>query len=80
MKQDSQEMFALCSAVFLSESIAHGFQTLTDHATLFYQMSTPHAPEFASGVRWQDAAFEIEWPIVDLIMSERDLVFTDSTE
>ena len=67
-------------AVFLPEGIAHGFQTLTDHATLFYQMSTPHAPEAASGVRWNDAAFQIEWPIADPIVCERDLAFPDFTE
>ena len=38
-------------AVFLPEGIAHGFQTLTDDATLFYQMNAPHAPESARGVR-----------------------------
>ena len=67
-------------ALFLPEGIAHGFQTLTDDATLFYQMSTPYAPEAASGVRWNDAAFQIEWPIADLIVGERDLAFPDFTE
>jgi dTDP-4-dehydrorhamnose 3,5-epimerase len=67
-------------AVFLPEGIAHGFQTLTDHATLFYQMSTPYAQEAASGVRWNDVAFQIEWPIADPIVCERDLAFPDFTE
>ena len=67
-------------AVFLPEGIAHGFQTLTDDATLFYQMSAPYAPEFARGVRWDDAAFQIEWPIAEAIVCERDLVFPEFTE
>ena len=67
-------------AVFLPEGLAHGFQTLTDNATLFYQMSTPYAPEAASGVRWNDAAFQIEWPIADPIVCERDLALPDFTE
>ena len=67
-------------AVFLPEGIAHGFQTLTDNATLFYQMSTPYAPQFASGVRWNDAALQIEWPIAEAIVCERDLALPDFTE
>ena len=64
-------------AVFFSEGIAHGFQTLTDNATLFYQMSTPYAPEAASGVRWNDVEFQIEWPIAGAIVCERDAAFPD---
>ena len=67
-------------AVFLPEGIAHGFQTLTDDATLFYQMGAPYAPEFARGVRWDDAAFQIEWPIAEAIVCERDAAFPDFTE
>ena len=67
-------------AMFLPEGIAHGFQTLTDNATLFYQMNTPYASESASGVRWDDAAFQIEWPIAEAIVCERDAAFPDFTE
>ncbi|MDE2681708.1 MAG: dTDP-4-dehydrorhamnose 3,5-epimerase [Verrucomicrobiota bacterium] len=67
-------------AMFLPEGLAHGFQTLTDNATLFYQMSTPYAPESASGVRWDDATFQIEWPIAEAIVCERDAAFPDFTE
>ncbi len=69
-----------CLAVFLPEGVAHGFQTLTDETTLFYQMSAPYAPESASGVRWDDAAFQIQWPIAEAIVCERDLSFPDFTE
>ena len=67
-------------AVFLPEGVAHGFQTLTDDATLFYQMSAPYAPESASGVRWDDAAFQIQWPIAEVIVCERDFSFPGFTE
>ena len=67
-------------AVFLPEGIAHGFQTLTEDATLFYQMSVPYAPEAASGVRWDDAAFQIVWPIDEAIVCKRDAAFPDYTE
>ena len=64
-------------AVFLPEGIAHGFQTLTDDATLFYQMSVPYTPEAVDGVRWNDFAFNLEWPIADPIVCARDSAFPD---
>ena len=67
-------------AVFLPEGIAHGFQTLTDDATLFYQMSVPYAPEAASGVRWDDSAFQIVWSLAEAIVCKRDAAFPDFTE
>jgi len=66
-------------ALFLSEGIAHGFQTLMDHSTLFYQMSSAYSPEAAAGVRWDDSAFGIEWPLPDPIVSARDQSFPDFT-
>ena len=62
-------------AVFLPEGVAHGFQTLTDHSTLFYQMSSAYSPEAAAGVRWDDLAFGIEWPLANPIVSVRDQAF-----
>ena len=66
-------------AVFLPEGIAHGFQTLTDHSTLFYQMSSVYSTEAAAGVRWDDSEFGIEWPLPDPIVSARDQSFPDFT-
>jgi dTDP-4-dehydrorhamnose 3,5-epimerase len=66
-------------SLFLPEGIAHGFQTLVDHSTLFYQMSSAYSPEAAAGVRWDDPAFGIEWPLADPIVSERDQAFPDFT-
>ncbi|MCL0096323.1 dTDP-4-dehydrorhamnose 3,5-epimerase family protein [Thermodesulfovibrionales bacterium] len=39
------------------------------------QMSELYHPECAKGVRWDDPAFGIEWPIPKPIMSERDKGF-----
>ena len=66
-------------AVFLPEGIAHGFQTLTDHSILFYQMSSAYSHEATAGVRWDDSAFGIEWPLADPIVSARDQSFPDFT-
>jgi dTDP-4-dehydrorhamnose 3,5-epimerase len=65
--------------LYIPEGVAHGFQTLTDGAEVFYQMSQIYAPEFARGVRWNDPLFGIEWPISEVIISERDRTFPDYT-
>ena len=64
-------------SLFIPEGFAHGFQTLTDNAEVFYQMSEFYQPEFARGVRWNDPLFEIEWPEDTRIISEKDLAYPD---
>jgi dTDP-4-dehydrorhamnose 3,5-epimerase len=65
--------------LYIPAGIAHGFQTLADDTEVFYQMSVNYHPESARGVRWNDPLFAIEWPVRDLIISERDRSFPDHT-
>jgi len=62
-------------ALYIPEGLAHGFQTLVDNSEVFYQMSVFYAPEFASGVRWDDPAFGITWPLTDPIISDKDRLY-----
>ncbi len=65
-------------AVFIPAGMAHGFQTLTDDAEVLYQMSDFHAPELAAGVRWNDPAFAIRWPVTTgVTIAPRDAAYTD---
>lgn len=59
-------------ALYVPRGFAHGFQTLTDTAEVFYQMSEFYRPEGARGIRWDDPAIGIRWPLPDPIVSERD--------
>jgi dTDP-4-dehydrorhamnose 3,5-epimerase len=63
--------------LYVPEGFAHGFQTLEDDTEVFYQMSEFYAPQYARGVRWNDPAFGIEWPISEPIMVERDKNYLD---
>jgi dTDP-4-dehydrorhamnose 3,5-epimerase len=63
--------------LFIPKGFAHGFQTLTDEAEVFYQMSQFYVPEYARGVRWDDPAFKISWPAEKRIISEQDRNFPD---
>jgi len=51
-----------------------------DDTTLFYQMSMPYTPEAVDGVRWNDPAFNIEWPITNPIICDRDIAFPNFIE
>ncbi len=67
--------------LYIPEGFAHGFQTLTDDSEVFYQMSQVLHPESATGVRWDDPAFGIRWPVVERrILSPRDASYPDSHE
>jgi dTDP-4-dehydrorhamnose 3,5-epimerase len=59
-------------ALYVPEGVAHGFQTLEDNTEVFYQMTAAYAPEAARGVRFDDPAFGIPWPIPDPILIDRD--------
>jgi dTDP-4-dehydrorhamnose 3,5-epimerase len=58
--------------LYIPEGLAHGFQTLEDNTEVFYQMSAFYYPECARGVRWDDEAFQIEWPAGKRIISTKD--------
>lgn len=64
-------------AVYVPAGVAHGFQILTDASEVFYQMAEHHDAAAAAGVRWDDAAFAIDWPIAPPILSDRDAAYPD---
>jgi dTDP-4-dehydrorhamnose 3,5-epimerase len=63
--------------LYVPEGFAHGFVTMEDNTEVFYQMSEFHSPEHARGVRWDDSAFGICWPLVPTTMSGRDRNYPD---
>lgn len=71
MTSDNHLMF------YIPEGFAHGFVTLEDHTELFYQMSHAHVPASARGVRYDDPAFGIRWPVAIDVISERDETYPD---
>jgi dTDP-4-dehydrorhamnose 3,5-epimerase len=65
-------------AVFIPDGVAHGFQTLAPRTEVLYQMTDTFAPELAAGLRWNDAAFGIHWPLgTGIVISERDATYPD---
>ena len=68
------ESFALKGAngdsVFVPTGCAHGFYVRSTAATLFYNVSTVHAPSHDSGIRWNSVG--VSWPSANPVVSERD--------
>lgn len=61
--------------LYVPEGFAHGFQTLVDNAEVFYQITPEYAPQAARGVRWDDPALGIHWPLEATVISARDRAY-----
>jgi dTDP-4-dehydrorhamnose 3,5-epimerase len=58
--------------IYSPEGFAHGYLTLVDNAEIYYQTTQFYAPDFATGVRFDDPAFNIVWPFPAEIISHQD--------
>jgi dTDP-4-dehydrorhamnose 3,5-epimerase len=65
--------------LYIPKGFAHGFQTLTDDVETGYLISAFYEPSAATGVRHDDPAFGIEWPLPVAVMSEKDAAWPDFT-
>ena len=63
--------------IYIPEGVAHGFQTLEDATEVFYQIAEFFHPDLGRGIRWDDPAFQIHWPLEVRIISERDRNYPD---
>jgi len=63
--------------LYVPEGFAHGYQTLTDDAEMYYMTSAFYAPSAAGGVRYDDPAFGIQWPLPVAVISDADKRWPD---
>ncbi len=66
--------------LYVPEGFAHGFQTLSDDTQVGYLISAFYAPLAASGVRHDDPAFAIDWPLPLTEISDKDRNWPDFCE
>jgi dTDP-4-dehydrorhamnose 3,5-epimerase len=59
-------------AFYIPRGFAHGFQTLADETELLYAISPDYIPDAARGVRWNDPAIGVTWPLPPVALSPRD--------
>lgn len=60
------------NALLIPEGCAHGFQVLHPDSELLYLHSYDWVPESETGVRWDDPALAITWPLPVTGLSDRD--------
>ena len=63
--------------LFIPQGVAHGFLTLEPDTDVLYQIAPAFTPGHATGVRWDDPAFAIQWPFPPALMSPADAAYAD---
>jgi dTDP-4-dehydrorhamnose 3,5-epimerase len=63
--------------LYLPPGCAHGYQALTDDIEIMYTTNMAYAPQNATGVRFDDQAFALDWPMDITKISEADLAWPD---
>jgi dTDP-4-dehydrorhamnose 3,5-epimerase len=58
--------------LYIPRLFAHGYITLADDTEVFYQVSEPYHPEFERGLRFDDPALAIRWPLAPTMVSAKD--------
>ena len=62
------------SMIYIPEGFAHGFAALTDDVHLVYKCSSEYCHEYDAGIRWDDPEINIQWPVKNPVISDKDLV------
>jgi len=63
--------------MYVPRGFAHAILTLTDETEALYLVSAFYAPEQERGVRWNDPAIGIEWPLTPVEISPKDAAWPD---
>ncbi|MEW6380562.1 MAG: dTDP-4-dehydrorhamnose 3,5-epimerase [bacterium] len=58
--------------IFIPEGFAHGFCVLSDQADVIYKCTDLYTPGDEYGIRWNDPALAINWPVQEPVLSEKD--------
>jgi dTDP-4-dehydrorhamnose 3,5-epimerase len=59
-------------AVYVPPLFAHGYVTLTDDTEVCYQVSAAYQPEAERGLRYDDVALGLSWPVPIAVVSDKD--------
>lgn len=62
--------------LYIPEGFAHGFLALEDDTIFSYKCTNKYAPEFDSGIRYNDPDINVEWP-VDLVGGWENVITSD---
>ena len=65
------------NGLYIPPGVAHGFQTLVDDCDVLYMMTEAYRPELADGLRYDDGALGIRWPMPVAMLADRDRSYPD---
>lgn len=60
------------TAIYIPEGFAHGHQTLKDNSQIMYLTTQVYSPEHERGIRWNDPAIGVQWPLEPTVVSDKD--------
>lgn len=58
--------------MYVPPGFAHGFVVLSEVADFLYKCTDYYHPESEQGIQWDDPQVGIEWPVSDVLLSDRD--------
>jgi dTDP-4-dehydrorhamnose 3,5-epimerase len=59
-------------SIYIPPGFAHGFCVVSPEAEVIYKTTEEYAPDHEHGIRWDDPALGITWPVTSPNLSERD--------
>jgi dTDP-4-dehydrorhamnose 3,5-epimerase len=63
--------------LYVPKGCVRGYVTLADHTEMYYLASQSYVPDHARGVRYDDPAFGIDWPVAVEVISDADVSWPD---
>lgn len=62
--------------LYIPRGYAHGFVTLVEGTVVSYKVDAPYSREREAGIRWNDPALDIRWPLDgnEAVLSEKDTI------
>lgn len=58
--------------MYVPKGFGHGFVSLEDYTEILYLVSEYYSPEHERGIRWNDPTFNIQWPFLPTVISDKD--------
>ena len=61
--------------LYVPPGFAHGYCTLSERADFLYKCTDIYTPSDEYGIAWDDPALAIDWPDVDVLLSDKDKLY-----
>lgn len=62
---------------FVPKGFAHGFLTLEDNTEFLYKCTDYYAPQYDSGILWNDKDVAVDWRLNEFGISEEELTLSE---